>query len=64
MQSVSVVFSDGMMDLVDPKSLQVLIETDAIVKFHRADGWVYLGLDPVRSSERDNYQGPERRLSS
>lgn len=64
MQTVTVVYPDGMMDMVDSLSLQILIEEDAILKFQRSDGWVYVGVDPVRLQRRDNYQGPERRLSS
>jgi len=62
MKEVSVVYQDGMMDMVDPASLQRLIETDEIVKFQRADGWVYPGIDPVRRAIRSGYQGPERRM--
>lgn len=64
MQTVPVVYPDGMMDVVDSLSLQVLIEEDTIIKFQRADGWVYVGIDPVRVQGHDNYQGPERRFSS
>ncbi|MFO7764984.1 MAG: hypothetical protein R6V33_00975 [Pelovirga sp.] len=61
MQSIPIVYEDGMMDQVDSRSLQVLIEGDMIVKFHRKDGWVYLGVDPVRRLKRQDYPGPERR---
>ncbi len=61
MQSIPIVYEDGMMDQVDPRSLQVLIEGDMIVKFRRKGGWVYVGVDPVRKSRRENYRGPERR---
>lgn len=61
MQSIPIVYEDGMMDQVDPRSLQVLIEGDLIVKFQRRGGWVYLGVDPVRESHRKDYPGPERR---
>jgi len=62
MKEIPVVYQDGMMDMVDPVILQRLIETDEIVKFQRADGWVYPGIDPVRSNMRPEYQGPERRM--
>ena len=61
MREVTVVYQDGMMDMVEPNSLQSLIETDEIVKFQRFDGWVYPGIDPVRNFSRSGYQGPERR---
>lgn len=61
MLSVPIVYEDGMMDQVDPRSLQVLIEAEMIVKFQRGEGWAYIGLDPIRRSDRDEYAGPERR---
>ena len=61
MQSIPIVYEDGLMDQVDTQSLQVLIEGDMIVKFQRGEGWVYPGVDPVRRSRREDYQGPERR---
>jgi len=62
MKEVPVVYQDGMMDMVEAQVLQDLIERDSIVKFQRADGWVYPGIDPVRRFSHRNYQGPERRL--
>jgi hypothetical protein len=61
MLSVPVVYEDGMMDQVDPRSLQVLIEEEVIVKFQRGEGWAYVGVDPVRNKQRADYPGPERR---
>lgn len=59
---VSVIYDDGMMDVVDPQRLQALIDADRIIKFQRSDGWVYPGIDPVRTSN-SGYQGPERRMN-
>ena len=59
---VSVIYEDGMMDVVDPQRLQTLIDADSIVKFQRSDGWVYLGIDPVRTAN-SGYQGPEKRMN-
>jgi hypothetical protein len=61
MLNVPVVYEDGMMDQVDPQSLQVLIEEETIIKFQRGEGWAYVGVDPVRRKKRDDYPGPERR---
>jgi hypothetical protein len=61
MLSVPVVYEDGMMDQVDPRSLQILIEEEIIIKFQRGEGWAYVGVDPVRGKPRDHYPGPERR---
>ena len=62
MREIAVVYQDGMMDMVEPQVLQGLIKEDEIVKFQRTDGWVYLGIDPIRRIPDMLYQGPERRL--
>lgn len=61
MREITVVYEDGMMDMVEPALLQRLIEDDNIVKFQRAEGWVYPGVDPVRVANKHHYRGPERR---
>ena len=38
MREVSVIYQDGMMDMVKPQKLQGLIESDEIIKFQRSDG--------------------------
>lgn len=62
MKEVTVVYQDGMMDMVEPQILQGLIDSDGIVKFQRSDGWVYPGIDPVRRFSHPSYQGSERRI--
>lgn len=62
MREVSVVYQDGMMDMVKPSVLQRLINNDEIVKFQRSSGWVYPEIDPVRSQTSSGYQGTERRF--
>ncbi|WP_036684500.1 GSU3473 family protein [Pelobacter seleniigenes] len=61
MNEISVVYQDGMMDMVTTQVLQDLIENNEIIKFQRADGWVYPGIDPVRRQAHSGYSGPERR---
>ncbi len=63
MQEISVVYADGMMDMVPASQLQSLIDGEDIIKFQRQDGWVYLGVDPVRIRPAVAYRGPERRLN-
>ena len=41
MKVISVIYSDGMLDMVSPLKLQKLIRRGGIVKFQRSDGWVY-----------------------
>ncbi|HET6420036.1 MAG TPA: hypothetical protein VFG19_07760 [Geobacteraceae bacterium] len=38
-----------------------LIAKDRIQAFRRSDGWVVIGLDPVRRQGNSPYAGPERR---
>ncbi|MCK4503365.1 MAG: hypothetical protein KAU22_10045 [Desulfuromonadales bacterium] len=61
---ISIVYQDGMMDMVSPLKLQKLINHDGIIKFQRSDGWVYPEIDPVRNLSDSSYRGPERRLGS
>jgi hypothetical protein len=63
MKEISVVYQDGMMGAVESQVLQELIERDEIVKFHRSEGWVYPGVDPIRGVADGSYQGPDRRLN-
>ncbi|WP_029918258.1 GSU3473 family protein [Pelobacter seleniigenes] len=58
---IKVRFKDGRIDLVPSRKLDELIVMSEIEKFERASGWVVLGEDPVRSTLRGDYHGPERR---
>ena len=62
MREISIIYHDGMMDMVEPKILQRLIDSDQIIKFQRFDGWVYPEIDSIRRSESTAYQGQERRF--
>lgn len=63
MREVTVIYQDGMMDMVEPSMLQRLIDNDDIIKFQRSSGWVYPEIEPVRSLDPSDYQGVERRIS-
>jgi len=58
---IRVRFKDGRIDLVPSGKLDELILMSEIDKFERSSGWVTLGQDPIRSSLRGAYSGPERR---
>ncbi len=58
---IRVRYRDGRIDLVPSKKLDELIVMSEIEQFERATGWVTLGKDPIRSSLRGQYLGPERR---
>lgn len=63
---IDAILHDGSFHHVSPRVLDVLLENDRVLKFKRANGWVTVGLDPVRAKKRrddlpHSYYGPERR---
>lgn len=60
---IRVRYKDGRIDLVPSQKLDELIVMSEIEQFERSTGWVKLGEDPVRSTIRGTYYGPERRKS-
>lgn len=57
---IKVIYYDNRIDLVRPYALDRLIAAGEIKKFFRSEGWVKLGVDPVRGYG-GKYHGPERR---
>ena len=52
-------------DYVKDFILDTLIESQTIVKFKRATGWVTIGADPIRASRRDcAFYGNDRRMAN
>ncbi len=60
---IRVRYKDGRIDLVPSRKLDELIMMSEIDKFERSSGWVTVGRDPIRSTLRGLYSGPERRRS-
>ncbi len=58
---IRVRYKDGRIDLVPSRKLDELIMMSEIEKFERSSGWVTVGRDPIRSTLRGTYNGPERR---
>lgn len=58
---VRVSYSGEKFDYVKDFMLDDLIEAGKITGFRRSSGWVTIGVDPVRSSNRYSYGGSERR---
>lgn len=58
MREIMVVYDDGSMGSVAVSRLDALIASGRIRSFMRADGWVRVGVDPIR---RINCQGRDRR---
>jgi len=62
---IHVQYSDNRYDMVKEYWLDEMIASKRIKKFRRSDGWVTVGVDPVRGTRQvASYQGPERRRSA
>lgn len=58
---IKVRFKDGRIDLSPSEILDEMIVMSEIEQFERDSGWVVLGQDPVRSTLRGRYSGPQSR---
>lgn len=58
MKEIKVVFSDDSVGYVKESQLDGLILSGKIKSFLRSNGWVRIGIDPVREIR---YSGKERR---
>lgn len=59
---IRVMYPNGKFDMVSPHLLDSLLEQEKVSGFMRSDGWVSIGKDPLRKSDKVNsYTGPERR---
>jgi len=65
--SIPAILHDGTHQLLPPRVLDLLLEKDRVAKFKRANGWVTVGVDPIRAKRRSDvcplYYGLERRRS-
>jgi hypothetical protein len=59
---IRVMYNDGRFDMVKPKLLDNLLDQQIVTSFKRTDGWAVVGRDVLRSNNRSNYRGTERRL--
>jgi hypothetical protein len=48
-------------ETVNVSDLRRLIASGEVLAFHRADGWVKVGTEPIRGDGGREYDGPERR---
>lgn len=60
---IKVVYTNGVQDRISPALLNSLIDSRLIDQFERVDGWVRVGIDPVRGMGGVSYDGSERRCS-
>ena len=59
---IKVVYKNGSTDKISPSLLPTLIDAKEIVQFQRSDGWITVGIDPIRGMGGAPYQGVERRI--
>jgi len=50
---IYVKYLNGGYEVVKDDVLDILIESNEIVEFKRAAGWVRIGVDPIRRTKRD-----------
>lgn len=60
---IRVMYSDGRFDMVKPSLLEKLIKEEAVTSFKRSSGWAVVGRDPIRSNDKTDYSGAERRVA-
>ena len=58
---ISVVYQNNKMGLVADSKLNDLISSNKIKQFLRADGWVTIGVNPLRKINGYDYKGREKR---
>jgi hypothetical protein len=51
---IHVKYPDDGYNNVEKNTLDVLINSNKIVEFERASGWVRIGVDPIRKTKRDH----------
>jgi hypothetical protein len=59
---IPVIFADGTPGVVNAEEIGALLMKRALLSFRRSDGWVRIGMDPLRGSGSGRkYRGSERR---
>ncbi len=59
---IPVIYKDKRHDLVKNTRIDEFLNADKIAMFHRKNGWVRVGVDPVRTKKNEPYlRGANRR---
>ena len=61
---IKVMYHNNETEMVEASHLDALISSNKIKKFLRSEGWVTVGIDPMRKERRINYKGTERRQTA
>ena len=61
---IKVMYQNNEIEMVEAFQLDKLISSNEIKKFLRSEGWVTVGIDPIRKESRVNYKGSERRQAA
>jgi len=61
---IKVMYQNNEIEMVEAFLLDKLISSNKIKKFLRSEGWVTVGIDPIRKESRVNYKGSERRQAA
>jgi hypothetical protein len=61
---IKVMYQNNEIEMVEACQLDTLISSNKIKKFLRSEGWVTVGIDPIRKESRVNYKGSERRQAA
>ncbi|MDT8420085.1 MAG: hypothetical protein RQ754_06605 [Desulfuromonadales bacterium] len=60
-RKIKVVYKNGAEDRIAPSLLTRLIDLQEVARFHRAEGWVTIGIDRIRGMGGLAYLGEDRR---
>ena len=61
---IRVELKDGAICRMVPRALNIFLSQDKVAKFERSDGWVVVGVDPLRGMNADrDYLGFEHRMA-
>jgi len=58
---IKVMYQNNEIEMVEASRLDTLISSNKIKKFLRSEGWVTVGIDPIREEGKVNDNGAERR---
>jgi hypothetical protein len=61
---IKVMSQTNEIDVVESSQLDTLISSNKIKKFLRSEGWVAVGIDPIREESKVNYKVSERRQAA